>query len=143
MNYPWISFAALLLIGILILMASRKRALGYIVLVLALLFGFFATFIRGWFGDLNVLHLPAGTPVDLLANLDPAEITITKPANLVAVSWGMRNLKKPDTDAERKQVAKLLGMSTSPDLVLDRGHYFAKDLSKQELDDLIDLLKTF
>jgi hypothetical protein len=28
-------------------------------------------------------------------------------------------------------------------LVLDRGHYFAKDLSKQELDDLVDLLKTF
>ena len=142
-NYPWLSFAVLLLIALVILLRSRKRALGYIVLVLALLFGFFATFIRGWFGDLNVLHLPAGTPVDLLANLDPAEITITKPANLVAVSWGMRNLKKPDTDAERKQVAKLLGMSTSPDLVLDRGHYFAKDLSKQELDDLIDLLKTF
>ncbi len=142
-NYPWISFAVLLLIGLVILLASGKRALGYIVLVLALLLGFFAAFIRGWFGDLNVLHLPVGTPVDLLANLDPAEITITKPANLVTLTYGMRNLKKPGTDAERKQVAKLLGMSTSPDLVLDRGHYFAKDLSKQELEDLIDLLKTF
>jgi disulfide bond formation protein DsbB len=142
-NYPWISFAALLLIGILILMASRKRALGYIVLVLALLLGFFTAFIRGWFGGLNVMHTPAGTPVDMLANLDPAEITITKPENLIALSCGMRNLRNPGTDAERKQAAKLLGMSTSPDLVLDRGHYFAKDLSKQELDDLVDLLKTF
>jgi hypothetical protein len=142
-NYPWMSFAALLLIGILILLASHKRALGYIVLVLALLLGFFAAFIRGWFGDLNVMPTPAGTPVDLLANLDPDQITITKPANLIAVTWGMRNLGKPGTEAERKQVAKLLGVSTSPDLVLDRGHYFAKDLSKKELDDLVDLLKTF
>ena len=50
-NYPWISFAALLLIGLVILLASGKRALGYIVLVLALLLGFFAAFIRAWFGD--------------------------------------------------------------------------------------------
>jgi len=142
-DYPWISFAVLLLIGLVILLASGKHALGYIVLVLALLLGFFAAFIRGWLGDLNVLHLPAGTPVDLLANLDPAEIRITKPSNVVTVTYGMRNLKKPGTDAERKQVAKLLGMSTSPDLVLDRGHYFAKDLSEQEREDLIELLKTF
>ena len=142
-NYPWISFAALLVIGIFILLIRRKGALRYIVLVLALLLGFFAAFIRGWFGDLNIMNLPAGTPVDLLANLDPEEVTITKPGNLVAVTWGMRNLNNPGSDARRKEVAKLLGMSTSPDLVLDRGHYFAKDLSKQELDDLIDLLKTF
>ena len=142
-NYPWISFAALLVIGIFILLIRRKGALRYIVLVLALLLGFFAAFIRGWFGDLNIMNLPAGTPVDLLANLDPEEVTITKPGNLVAVTWGMRNLNNPGSDARRKEVAKLLGMSTSPDLVFDRGHYFAKDLSKQELDDLIDLLKTF
>src|SRR5439155_9459446 len=118
-NYPWISFAVLLLIGILILLASRWRALGYIVLVLAVLLGLFAAFIRGWFGDLNVAPTPAGTPVDMLANLDPEQAK--KPANLVALSpWRMKNLRKPGTDAERKQVEKLLGMSTSPDLVLDR-----------------------
>ena len=131
----------MLLIGILIFLASRWRALGYIVLVLAVLLGLFAAFIRGWFGDLNVAPTPAGTPVDLLANLDPERAT--KPANLAALAFGMKNLRKPGTDAERKQVEKLLGMSASPDLVLDRGHYFAKDLSKQELDDLVDLLKTF
>ena len=38
---------------------------------------------------------------------------------------------------------KLLAISNSPDLVMDRGHYFAKDLTPQELEDLIDLLKTF
>jgi processive rubber oxygenase RoxA-like protein len=142
-NYPWISFAVLLLIALVILLASGKRALGYIVLVLALLLGFFAAFIRGWFGDLNRIHLPAGTPVDLLANLDPEQIKITKPANLVVLARGMRSLRKASTDAERKQAAELLKISTSPDLVLDRGHYFAKDLSEQEREDLIDLLKTF
>jgi hypothetical protein len=105
------------------------------------LLGFFAARITGRFGDLNVMDTPPGTPVDLLANIDPERAK--KPANLVALSFGMKNLRKPGTDAERKQVEKLLGMSASPDLVLDRGHYFAKDLSKQELDDLIDLLKTF
>jgi hypothetical protein len=142
-NYPWISFAVLLLIALVILLASGKRALGYIVLVLALLLGFFAAFIRGWFGDLNRIHLPAGTPVDLLANLDPEQIKITKPANLVVLARGMRSLRKASTDAERNQAAELLKISTSPDLVLDRGHYFAKDLSEQEREDLIDLLKTF
>ncbi len=142
-NYPWICFAVLLLIGILVLLGSRRRVLGYIVLVLALLVGFFAVFIRGWFGDLNVMRTPAGTPVDMLANLDPDQIKITKPANLVVLARGMRSLRKPGTDAERKQAAELLEISTSPDLVLDRGHYFAKELSKQELDDLVDLLKTF
>jgi hypothetical protein len=140
-NYPWICFGALLLIGIVILLESQRRALGYLVLVLAVLFGLFAAFLRGWFGDLNVAPTPAGTPVDLLANLDPEQAK--KPANLATLTYGMKNLRKPGTDAERIQVEKLLGMSASPDLVLDRGHYFAKDLSKQELDDLVDLLKTF
>jgi hypothetical protein len=140
-NYPWISFAVALLMAILILLAGDKRALGYILLVLALILGPFAAFVHGWFGDLNVMHTPAGTPVDMLANLDPDQVK--KPGNFVAATWGMKNLSKPGTDAERKEAAKLLGMSTSPDLVLDRGHYFAKDLTKQELDDLVDLLKTF
>jgi hypothetical protein len=140
-NYPWICFAVLLLIGILILL-SRKRVLGIIVVVLALLLGLFAAFLSGWFGDLNAMPTPASTPVDLLANLDPDQAK--KPGNLRALApWAMKNLNKPGTEAERKQVEKLLEMSTSPDLVLDRGHYFAKDLSKQELDDLVDLLKTF
>jgi hypothetical protein len=142
-NYPWVCFAVLLLIGILILLGRRKRALGYIVLVLALLMGLFATFVRGWFGDLNVMPTPAGTPVDMLANLDPEEIKLTRPANLMVVARGMKGLKKSGTDAEREQAAELLKVSTSPDLVLDRGHYFARELSKQELDDLVDLLKTF
>ena len=116
-NYPWICFGVLLLIGILILLGSQRRALGYLVLVLAVLFGLFAAFLRGWLGDLNVAPAPAGTPVDLLANLDPEQAR--KPANLATLTYGMKNLRKPGTDAERKQVEKLLGMSTSPDLVLD------------------------
>ena len=142
-NYPWICFAVLLLIGIVILLGRRRRALGYIVLVMAVLMGLLAAFLHGWFGDLDRMRTPAGTPVDMLANLDPEQIGITKPRNLVALARGVRSLTKPGTDAEREQAAELFKISTSPDLVLDRGHYFAKDLSKQELDDLVDLLKTF
>jgi len=142
-NYPWVAFALLLLLSLLTLFRTRKRGLGFIILVLAVLLGFFAAFVCGWFGDLNVMRTPAGTPVDMLANLDPDQIGITKPGNVVVVARGMKGLKSPGTDAEGEKAAGLLKISTSPDLVLDRGHYFAKDLSKQELDNLIDLLKTF
>jgi processive rubber oxygenase RoxA-like protein len=141
LNYLWVAFAALLLISLLILLRSRKRVLGFSVLVLAAFLGFSAAFIRGWFGGLNIIPTPAGTPVDMLANLDPDQLK--KPGNFIAATCGMKNLRRPGSDAERKEAAKLLGMSASPDLVLDRGHYFAKDLTKQELDDLVDLLKTF
>ncbi len=46
-------------------------------------------------------------------------------------------------DANSKLATKFLSISNSPDLVMDNGHYFGKDLSPQELEDLIDLLKTF
>jgi formylglycine-generating enzyme required for sulfatase activity len=39
---PWICFGVLLLMGVVILLGSRRRALGYLVLVLAVLFGLFA-----------------------------------------------------------------------------------------------------
>ena len=141
--YPWLWFVVALLLGLAVLLFWRKRLLGYIVLALAVLLGFFAAFVKGSLGDLNAVDVPAGTPVDLLANLDPAAVSITKPGNLVALTWGMKGLKDKGSDAEKKEVTSLLRMSTCPDLVLDRGHYFAKDLTKQERDDLIDLLKTF
>ena len=60
----------------------------------------------------------------------------------------LKAVKKAGNDSERrdaneKLVKKLLSISNSPDLVMDNGHYFGKDLTPQELEDLIDLLKTF
>src|SRR5262249_55193857 len=58
--YPWISFAVILALGILVLLAGHKRGFGYFILVLALVMGLFAAFLRGWFGDLDVMPIPKG-----------------------------------------------------------------------------------
>ena len=38
---------------------------------------------------------------------------------------------------------RFMRISRCPDLVMDRGHYFAAALSEKELKNLIDLIKTF
>ena len=48
-----------------------------------------------------------------------------------------------DPRLQRDVAPKLLSLSKCPDLVMDRGHYFAMELTPQELEDLIELLKTF
>ncbi|MEY2494959.1 MAG: hypothetical protein QOJ45_1451 [Verrucomicrobiota bacterium] len=60
----------------------------------------------------------------------------------------LQNVKTARTAEERKRAnealaKQFLSISNSPDLVMDSGHYFGKDLTPQELEDLIELLKTF
>jgi hypothetical protein len=90
--------------------------------------------------------IPEGTPVDLLANIKPDEAR--KLENIRELVGLLKAVKNAGTDEERKNAnaklaTKFLSISNSPDLVMDNGHYFAKDLTPQELEDLIDLLKTF
>ena len=146
---PWIAPVVLIFIAWLVLRSSHgktwRRGVGYTVLGLAVALGFGAGFIRGRFGDLNIGPIPAGTPVDLLANVNPEASKM--PANLAAVAKLLKKLKTADPADRSKAMDdvanKLLEISNCPDLVLDRGHYFAWDLTPQERDDLIELLKTF
>jgi hypothetical protein len=83
------------------------------------------------------IQVPAGTPVALLANLD-----VSSPRALAL----LRRLKKQSaaglTDA-------LLELSTCPDLVVNRGHYFgtgldgAPALTDSQKRDLIEFMKRF
>jgi hypothetical protein len=149
-DYPWILPAALVLVGLLILLASDgragRRSAGYAAIVLAVVAGFAANFIAGRLGDLDVGPIPAGTPVSLLANINPEDSRM--PANVKAVIQRLAALGKSDSPEAKQQAldalaTELLAISNSPDLVMDRGHYFARDLTAQERDDLIELLKTF
>ncbi|HYZ39952.1 MAG TPA: hypothetical protein VE687_04900, partial [Stellaceae bacterium] len=102
--------------------------------------------------------IPAGTPVDLLANFEPLPPT----SNLVdrlkhdkavvkAVLQLVRDLKalpRGASDDEARRVfanvgEQLFALSKCPDYVVNRGHYFGANLSDADKRALIAFLKTF
>jgi hypothetical protein len=93
--------------------------------------------------------IPGGTPVNLLANIDPD----TNPAKLAALCLRIKavflkiKLEHLDSatakDLLRKEVApELFAVSKCPDLIEDRGHYFGTDLPDADKLALIEYLKT-
>jgi hypothetical protein len=109
--------------------------------------------------------IPAGTPVDLLANLQLVSES-TDPAQrlnhdkklfdvLLKIKRDLKNLPRGATDEQAHQVFKnlfepLFQLSKCPDFVVNRGHYFGTSYDKYEpaLSDgdkraLIEFLKTF
>jgi hypothetical protein len=82
-------------------------------------------------------RIPAGTPMALLANLNPAS-----PRTLAL----LKRLKKQSTAG---LTDALLDLSTCPDLIVNRGHYFGTGLdgvpplSDAQKRDLIEFVKTF
>jgi RoxA-like, cytochrome c-like len=103
-------------------------------------------------GDLKIASIPAGTPVDLISNLDPDKPDKTLKALALAI-WTTKELKKldPNNNDDQKKADELrdnlgeafLEASKCPDLVMDRGHYTAAALTPKEQQNLIDLIKTF
>jgi hypothetical protein len=108
-------------------------------------------------GDIELGPIPKGTPIGLLANLnlrlDQADLLDRiehdfKLARLVIQL--KRNLKDlpPDVSDEQARaifadvVDPLLELSKCPDFVVNRGHYFGRDLSDDDKRDLIAFLKT-
>jgi hypothetical protein len=151
---PWVVPSVIAAIGFVFLFWLNKtrilRVVGYLFLIVAVL-------VTGWFaialnGDLNIGSIPAGTPIDLLANLDPEKMDRVVPAIKLAI-WTGKKLKhldpnKPEDQKKSKELQDKLGQalldaSKSPDLVMDRGHYTAAALTPEEQQELIDLLRTF
>jgi hypothetical protein len=94
-------------------------------------------------------HIPAGTPINLLANVDPkadqgdlAELFIKLKATLAEIK--LKNLDDAAATEElRKHVAPaLFKVSKCPDLINDRGHTFGSDLPDDDKRALIEFLKT-
>ncbi|MBI3853624.1 MAG: hypothetical protein HY298_25545 [Verrucomicrobia bacterium] len=93
--------------------------------------------------------IPEGTPVNLLANIDPD----TDPKELVALCLKIKKamlkikLEKLDSaaakDLLKAEVAPaLFKASKCPDLIEDRGHYFGTELPDADKRALIEYLKT-
>jgi hypothetical protein len=112
------------------------------------------------FGDkgLEIGPIPAGTPVDLLANFDPlpppgrlgARLAHDKKvvSALVRLLGDLRALPPGAGDAAARKVFANVGellfaLSKCPDYVVNRGHYFGAHLSDADKAALIAFLKTF
>jgi len=109
-------------------------------------------------GGLEIGPIPAGTPVDLLANFDPQpqapglrERLLRDKAVIKVLLQLVRDLKALPQGASDEQARRvfsnvgeeLFALSKCPDYVVNRGHYFGSDLSDTDKKALIAFLKTF
>lgn len=78
------------------------------------------------------LKIPAGTPVDLIARVDPREVP------RIARNRIVLNLL-----SDKKLFNGLVRRNQAPDFILDKGHLFGTDLSDEDKRALIEFLKTF
>jgi mono/diheme cytochrome c family protein len=98
-------------------------------------------------GVLRLGPIPKGTPINLLANLDPTLPNMIKlipalNAALVELAKGRHDLAAIDRDETRRLVAALMSASLCPDLIEDRGHEFGTRLPDADKRALIEFLKT-
>jgi hypothetical protein len=147
---------ALVVASYIVLLRSRRglfRILaGYLPLVLALVIAFVIFFVNGRLGSIRIGPIPKGTPVNLLASINPeAEpadlrhaISITTMALSAAESKHLSEAMK--LEVLKEQVAPaLMKVSRCPDFVMDQGHYYEwfKTMTEADKEALIELLKTF
>lgn len=130
--------------------------------------GTLARWLPRWFnagGDLRIGPIPAGVPVNLLANIplsaetddlgEKARYVGRLTELLVKLIGDLKALPADATDAQALQVFRnlaepMLALSKCPDFVVNRGHYFGTAqfaeepaLSDDDKRALIEFLKTF
>jgi hypothetical protein len=87
-------------------------------------------------GTTRVLRVPAGTPIDYVARVDPTDLA--RIVTAVPMLDLLLRLTPDDVLLDR-----LLEHNLAPDFVLDRGHTFGADLSDADKRALIEFLKRF
>src|SRR5262249_4307824 len=125
---------------------------GYLPLMFGLALGFLIFFQNGRLGDVRIGPIPKGTPVNLLASINPdadpgdlkQAIGITIRALSDAESMHLDEAGRAEVLRERVAPA-LMKVSRCPDFVMDKGHYYEwfKTMTDADKDALIELLKTF
>jgi len=98
-------------------------------------------------GYINLAFIPKGTPINLIANLQPtpleAPLLLAK-AKAAFLKIHAENLSGDAAREElRKLVPDLLKVNNAPDFIEDEGHYFGTDLPDSDKQALIEFLKTF
>jgi hypothetical protein len=156
LSAPWLLPAlTLVLAGVMLVTGWRRKGLVFIILgaigVLASLILLpLNLFAAGKMGDLKIGPFPKGTPVNLLASMNPA----APPFDMLSAVWKMNKAflrieREHLSDEEAARVfdeeagPALMKVSKSPDWVEDRGHYFAAPLPAADKLALKEFLKTF
>jgi hypothetical protein len=97
-------------------------------------------------GYIKVGMIPKGTPINLVANLDPDsdhKVVFVKAAEKL-IKLKTTNLSRDQAAAEFNQlIPDLVAANKCPDFVEDKGHYFGTDLPDSDKRALIEFLKTF
>src|SRR5437762_1338798 len=97
-------------------------------------------------GYIRVGMIPKGTPVNLVANLDPDsqhKVVFVKAAEKL-IKLKTTKLSRDEAAAEFNQlIPDLLAANKCPDFIEDKGHYFGTDLPDTDKRALIEYLKTF
>lgn len=150
----WLPVVALVFAALWFWTANVARIWASVVLGLVGILIFVGTiamhmFLDGKLGDLRVGPIPKGTPVNLIANINPAAPTSVLVDALSGAARGILRVRKDglqgkaalDTFDEEAGMA-LLRASKCPDFVLDRGHWFGDALTGDEKKDLKAFLKT-
>ena len=83
-------------------------------------------------GTTRKVRIPAGTPVDYVARVDPTRLPDV-----------IRRSSLLNFFSDESIYRRMLGNNAAPDFVLDRGHVFGAGLSDDEKWALIEFLKTF
>ena len=98
-------------------------------------------------GYLNVGPIPAGTPINLIANLEPSFWDMLTLVPRIKASLDRIHDEKLDDEAAKKVFANLvpdlIKANKCPDFIEDKGHYFGTDLTDNDKRALIEFLKTF
>jgi hypothetical protein len=151
----WLLVGSVLGLAVVLLLpfsAFWRRAGGYLYVGLGLLIGGIVSLNAGQLSDLSVGPIPAGTPVNLIANFnseadlaDQAKSFNTAVAGLAEIE--SRHLEPHDArQVLRTQIAPaLMKVNKCPDFVMDKGHDFDwfHSMTDNEKNALIELLKTF
>ena len=90
--------------------------------------------------------IPKGTPVNLVANLDPnfQHINVFRKIAEKLIKLKTAKLSRDEAAAEFNQlIPDLIAANKCPDFVEDKGHYFGTDLPDSDKRALIEYLKTF
>ena len=91
-------------------------------------------------GALEIGPIPKGTPINLLANLDPDPKSLLR--LIPAVNTALAGGATEHEGLQRNLVSALMAASKCPDLVEDRGHEFGATLPEPDKRALIEFLKT-
>jgi hypothetical protein len=95
------------------------------------------------------MRVPKGTPINLLMNVHPKDVKSV----LLAYISGVLDAR-PNSDfnqlhtinhakGQTAMLKRLLDVSTCPDFIEDKGHYYGHDLSDEEKRALIEYIKYF